>query len=942
MSEEKKPLNGPRKRPSGSSNSAAPQKKRPKPSQSSKPSQGSKPSKPSLMERFKNRTPFQELTPKQKIIQLLILLAVTLLVIGVVAFIVLYIRVPDLDMDNFNYIENARILDKDGNFYQELQGSEKREVVSIDQIPEDVQNAFIAIEDQRFRNHHGVDFPRFTRALLEVAFSGNLDGPGGSTITQQLIKLTHLTSDKTIDRKFQEVVLALRLERVYTKDQILEAYLNKINLSQAWGVQAASKVFFNKDVSQLSISQAAILASIANSPSYFDPYTYNTDEAGNSDFAKDEKGAFILSENNKGRSLLVIDKMLELGYIDQAEYDTAYNELTTNGTGLTYVETQESYSYFTDAIYESIMEDLMETYHYTDTEASEILLNGGLTIESTVDPKVQSAMEACSKNDDLYPAQSGAAAEASQIKSAETGEAINYIPQVGMTVIDNKTGYVVGIVGGREEKTNLSLNRATQKFQPGSSTKPLTAYGPGIDTGKITLASVFQDVPISYQGWTPGNAEGGHGGPTTVREGLTASTNIVAVQANLETGIDVSAEYAEKLGLEIVRDSDKNDLNPAALALGGYTNGQSTLAMASAFSTFPNMGEHKKPIYYTKVTDHKGKVILENKTEGEQVFKAQTAYLMTDTLKGVVQGGTTNISVAGQPVAGKTGTTDENRHAWFCGYTPYYSMAVWYGYDTNVVETSQGTYYLNIDVFGGSKPGPASMFEAVMNQVHADLPAADFPGDPGGISTATIDRVTGKLATDLTALDPRGSMAVNELFIDGTIPSQRDDAHVQVDLCNLTGAYATQFCPEHGNVVRVKPTTPHFPAGVTPLQGVSTSDPNIFIPDEGQNCPIHTSAASTDLQLMVSGGVIGGTINMANGRAIVLVANGPANNSTSFSASSGNVAVNASGNQATLTATSPGTTTITVTQKMPYSISYGGQAQSKEAVFTKQLTVIVL
>ncbi|MDO4288099.1 MAG: transglycosylase domain-containing protein [Eubacterium sp.] len=928
MSEGKKPLRGLSRKHQTTVNSGVSQEETPQSSKAVK-TKGAK-------------IPFRDLPPGKKILRILLTLVIALAAVGVIAFAVLYARVPELDVANFNYIQNARILDKDGQFYQELQGSERREVVSIDQIPEDVQNAFIAIEDQRFRSHHGVDFPRFIKALLGVVSSGSLDGPGGSTITQQLIKLTHLTSEKTIDRKFQEVILALRLEKVYSKDQILEAYLNKINLSQAWGVQAASKVFFNKDVSQLDIAQAAILAAIANSPSYYDPYTYVTDEDGITVIDKDDNGNYILSENNKSRAYLVIDKMLELGYIDQGEYDTAYNELATNNVGLTYVENQESYSYFTDAVYEAVLDDLMETYDYTEAEASEYLLNGGLTIESTVDPKVQGIMETCAKDDSLYPAQSGAAAAASEAQSADTGESYNYIPQVGMTIIDNETGYVAGIVGGREDKTNLSLNRATQKFQPGSSTKPLTTYGPGLDTGAITLASVFQDVPISYQGWTPQNAEGGNGGATTVREGITASTNIVAVQANLETGINVSADYAEKLGLEIVRDGDKNDLNPAALALGGYTNGQSTLAMASAFSTFPNMGEHKEAVFYTRVTDPSGEVILENKTESEKIFKAQTAYLITDALKGVVQGGTTTVSVAGQPVAGKTGTTDENRHAWFCGYTPYYSMAVWYGYDNNVVETSQGTYYLNIGVFGGSKPGPAYMFEEVMNQVHEDLPASDFAANPGGISTASVDKVSGKLATELTAQDPRGNMTVTEMFIDGTAPTQRDDVHINADLCSTTNAYATSHCPDHKTVCRVKATSPHYPEGVTPLQGISYEDPNIYAPDDGQTCPIHTSANNTEINLMVSGGAVGGTINMARGRAIVLVANGPSNASTAFSASSGSISVNATGNQATLTATSTGTATLTVTQKMPYTVSRGGQARSYEATFTKQLTIIVL
>ncbi|MEF9919188.1 MAG: transglycosylase domain-containing protein, partial [Eubacterium sp.] len=599
--------------------------------------------------------------------------------------------------------------DVHGNFYQDLQSSEQREVVSIDQMPEILKNAFISIEDQRFRTHKGIDLKRLGRALLSATTSGSLDGPGGSTITQQLIKLTHLTSDKTIVRKFQELILASRLETIYSKDQILEAYLNKINLSQAWGVQAASKIYFAKSVNDLSLSQSAVLASIANSPSYYDPYTYTENEKGEFIILIDPDGSYPLNEHNRSRSLLVIEKMNELGYINQAEYDQSKSELETNQIGLTHFEPNYNYSYFTDSVYDQIVKDLIAQYHYTEEEASNYLLNGSLIVHATVDPNVQAIMETKASDDNLYPGQSGSAASASAAKTADTGEVTNYIPQVGMTIIDNKTGYVSGIVGGRDEKTNLSLNRATRKFQPGSSTKPLTAYGPGIDTGAITLGTVYADVPISYNGWNPQNSGGGFSGLTTIRQGLTDSINTIAVQANVATGLDTAASYGENLGLDIVKtgDSSMNDMTPAALALGGYTHGQSSLAMASAFSSFPNGGVRTTPTFYTKVVDATGKTILENKPKTTAVFKPQTAYLITDVLQAAVNGGTTNIAINGQPVAGKTGTTDEERHAWFCGYTPYYSMAVWYGYDDNVVETNEGTYYLNIGVFGGSKPGPA-------------------------------------------------------------------------------------------------------------------------------------------------------------------------------------------------------------------------------------------
>lgn len=895
---------------------------------------------------LKKKKGWNDRTIPQKIGLIFIILLILALVSGGVGFGVLYAQTPPLDTDNFNYIENARIMDVNGNFYQDLQGAERREIVSIDTIPAHVQNAFVAIEDQRFRSHHGVDYKRFGRAIIGVLFSGgSLDGPGGSTITQQLIKLTHLTSEKTVTRKFQEMVLATKLERVYTKDQILEAYLNKINLSHAWGVQAASEIYFGKSVSDLNVAQGAMLASIANSPSYYDPYVYTTDEQGNEVFATEADGRYTLNPNNMERSLLVVDKMLELGYIDQAQYDEACAELSGNQVGLVYNEPDSTYSYFTDAVYEQVVTDLQTKYRYTENEATDMLLGGGLTIYATVNPEIQNAMETEAQNEDLYPSQSGAAAAASEAKTADTGVETNYIPEVGMTVIDNSTGNVAGIVGGRDEKTNLSLNRATRKFQPGSSTKPLTAYGPGIDTGAITLGTVFADVPIAYQGWRPNNSSGTFEGLTTVREGITSSVNTIAVQANVATGLTQSAAYGTRLGLDIVQDGDANDMTPAALALGGYTHGQSSLAMASAYSTFPNMGVHKTPSFYTKVVDRSGKTLLEKTDNSEQVFKPQTAYLMTDALKGVVNGGTTNIYVSGQPVAGKTGTTDENRHAWFCGYTPYYSMAVWYGYDENVVETSEGTYYLNIGIFGGSKPGPASMFEAVMNDIHADLEPAAFPDNPGGIITASIDRVSGKLATDLSARDPRGSMAFNELFIDGTAPTEKDDCHVLVTLDVTTNSYATPYCPASAvqNVVRLQKVNRNFPQGITPVDSdyIAASEASVMVPPESQTCPVHTTAAGVEITFLVNGGAVGGTINMQPGKSITVTANGPNNPATVVSASGSSASVSQNGNQIQIAAVSPGVTQITVSQKVSVNYQQGSQVKTYETTYTRTLNVNV-
>lgn len=755
---------------------------------------------------------------------------------GMIFLIYEYQKTPELNLANFEYVESTQIRDKNGEFYQSLQGVERRESVTIAEIPDQVKQAFIAIEDQRFYQHSGIDIRRLGRAVIDAVTSGTLEGPGGSTITQQLIKLTHLTSERSLERKIQEMVLASKLEKVYTKDQILEAYLNKINLSQAWGVQAAAQVYFNKNINEVSLSQAAIIASIANLPSYYDPYVFTTDENGNDVFQREEDGRLALNPNNVERSLNVIAKMKELGYVDEATYQQAEAELKTNQVGLVYNEAAE-YSYFTDSVYSQVVDDLMEKEGYSEEQALNVILNGGLIINATVDPRIQGIMEAAAANEDLYPSQSGTAAEASALVTAETGVETNYIPQIGMTIVDNTTGQVAGIVGGREHKTNLSLNRAMRHFQPGSVTKPLTAYGPGIEKKTVTLGTLYDDTAILYDNWRPNNASMSFSNtPMTVREGLTASTNTIAVQASLTAGLSNCMQFARDLGLDIVPE----DETPAALALGGYTNGQTTLAIASAYATFPNGGQYREPSFYSTVTDKDGNVLLEAKQEPKQVFSPQTTYLISDVLKDVVQGGTTYVSIDGHTTAGKTGTTDEERHAWFAGYTSLYSMAVWYGYDENVVETSEGTYYLNINLTGGEKPGPAGMFEVVMDQVHAELPGTDLPGNPGGISAFQIDRISGNLATGLTARDPRGNMTVSELFIDGTQPKTPDTSHVEVTIDTSTGLLARGGCPANlvRNEVRLNNVAATFPPGITPENGGYTRTPGNLLAPTGQ-CTAH-------------------------------------------------------------------------------------------------------
>jgi penicillin-binding protein 1A len=569
-----------------------------------------------------------------------------MIVVGIGLAVTWMINAPELDMTKFDFNSATTIYDINGDYYQQLQTAESRIPVEIEDVPEVVQLAFVAIEDQRFYSHNGVDIRGTVKAVLSVLFSGSTSGPGGSTITQQLIKLTHLTSEVSIKRKVMEWKLAIQLEKKMTKREILEAYLNKVNMSYTWGIQSAAKLYFDKDVSQLTIAQAAVLAAIINSPSYYNPYLYETDADGNTILSRTqhEDGTYKIAydSDNMDRALTVIYKMHQLGFISDEEYEIAKNDLENNLIALVEPTDTTIYSYFTDAVYQQVLDDIMEKYNYTEDAATDLLLNGGLIINSTVDPIIQNALEVTANNDANFPSQTSSAANASAAMTEYSGVETNYIPQVAAVVIENQTGYVVGIVGGRGEKSgNLTRNRALMKHPTGSATKPITVYSPGIDTGILTMATTFDNNKIDFGGWVVKNSPATYTGMMTCRAALVGSVNVVAVQAQRLVGNEISADYAERFGFEIVRDGTSNDMNSAALALGGYTYGQTTLALASAYTVFPNGGYRITPTFYTTVTDSNGVVILTAEQETIQVISEQTAWIMTSALKQVVKGGTT-------------------------------------------------------------------------------------------------------------------------------------------------------------------------------------------------------------------------------------------------------------------------------------------------------------
>lgn len=867
-----------------------------------------------------------------------------------------YLQAPALDYERFEYIESSQIFDQDGNPYESLQGIENREPISITEVPRVVQLAFVSIEDQRFYSHGGVDFRGTAKAIFSVLTSGSLDGPGGSTITQQLLKLTHLSEVSSLKRKIYEWRMAPQLENQMTKQQILESYLNKVNMSQAWGIEAAAEFFFGKSASELTIAQSAVLASIINAPSYFNPLVYDTDEDGNitvrTETLEDGTVVAAYAPENMERALIVVDQMYTFGHICEAEYKIAVDQLKNNKIGLQPTSERKIYSYFTDSVYTELIKDLQTELSLTEEEASDFLLNRGLKIYSTVDPQIQSTLEQNAKDNSLFPAQSSTAKNASTAMSKKTGEKVEYVPQVAMTVIENKTGHVKAILGGREKTTSLSMNRGLQYFQTGSTTKPLTVYAPGIDSGKITLGTTYDDVRINVNGWRPTNSGGGQSGMCTVRRALAQSLNVVCVQAYFSTGWETILPYTEKLGLNIVTEGDSTDVNPAALALGGYTQGQTTLIMASAFSTFPNGGYRMEPIFYTKVLDKDGNVILEKKQERVEVWREGTAWLITDVLQDAVRGGTTNVSVPGQAVAGKTGTTDSERCAWFCGYTPQYTAAVWYGYDENIVTVDGRTYILNINVVGGSTRGPAAFWESCFRDFYKTkaLASASFPERPKEVVSTSVDAVSGKMPSALSSKDPRGSKVYSEYFLQEFTPAGTDDMHVECTLCARTKLYATEFCPTSSvyTMVLLRKTEERFPSPVKAQKAEfhAKSEAGIVAPKDGAMCTYHNANTANGVEVIANGGLvtnlsISGTktvqarLTTASGSPLAL----PEGTTLSASASNNCVNVSVSGSNIVLTPNYHGTCTVTVTSSTPFKQSVAYQKTSWEETFSYTFTV---
>ena len=601
--------------------------------------------------------------------------------------------------------ENSVVVDSDGNVIAEL-GSERKKIkIKNEDMPENLKNAYVSIEDERYYKHHGVDIRRTGSAIINYVIHIGNSSFGGSTITQQLVK--NLTGDNSgsISRKVKEWWKAYLLECYFSKEEILDMYLNIIYVGpNIYGVGAGSQYYFSKDVQNLSLAECAFLAGINNSPNSYNPFDDETDN----------------TEKIQNRTITVLDKMLELEYITEEEYHTAVSEVNN---GLSFkqgtVESNDGiYSYHTDALINEITQEIADKKNITEDFATNYLYLGGLTINSTQNSSIQDETET-EFNKRQY-----------NIASREGGDPA----QAAMVIIDHKTGQVVACVGGLGEKdTARGLNRATQSTrQTGSSIKPLAVLAPGIDKKKFTAATMYADEETTFAGnYNPVNYDG-YLGEITVRRAVESSQNIPFVEMMEQIGVKTSISYLKDMGITTLTEKDES----LSLALGGLDKGITPLEMAAAYATIANDGVYIEPTFYTEITNQSGKTIAEAKPETHRVFSKQVAYILKEILTQPVKGanGTaTYCSISGMDVAAKTGTTDENYDRWLCGFTPYYTAATWFGYDQNE------TIYFN-------RQNPAGVIWAnVMRNIHSGLASATFE-KPSWIQTETICADSGGIA----------------------------------------------------------------------------------------------------------------------------------------------------------------------------------------------------
>lgn len=772
---------------------------------------------------------------------------------GIGAFRGILSATPNIHLYDVIAVGEATVVyDCEGNEIDQYvaANSNRLRVESLDELPDYLGKAFVAIEDERFYLNNGIDFQGMLRSGWTFIQSGFKATQGASTITQQLLKNTVFTSwtsegknmIKKIKRKIQEQYLALEISKFYSKDDILLEYMNAINLGQnTLGVEAAAKRYFGKSAGELTLSECGVIACITQNPSEYNPLRN--------------------PESNARRRKKCLDNMLDLGFISKAEYDEAIadTDAVYERIGLydiDYRGNTSSGSYFSDAVYEQVKKDLINIAGYNAAVADKYLTSGGLRIESTMDPTIQAIVDEEYANPDNYPDQTNwylnyaltiftendsrknfskenmttwfkankdknfslifssqdAAYEA--IDTYRTAmlndlgvadEKDNYAesisltaqPQIAMVIEDQRTGYVVAIIGGRGTKEGRrTLNRATSSTRsPGSCFKVLAAFAPALDSMGQTLATVYNDAPFNYVDGTPvhnwySNSATPYRGIQSIRKAIEQSYNMVAVKTITVISPQLSYDYLLNFGFTTITDGATinnkfyTDVRQP-LALGGLTYGATPFEVNAAYAAIANMGHYVEPKLYSRVLDSEGNVILDNTNpKSKQVIKETTAFLLTSAMTDVVTRGTGTRSNfdKNMAIAGKTGTSTGPVDSWFAGFTPYYTCTAWTGYDNNKILSESSK--------NNESAITLTMWRAVMARVHQFLPYESFKR-PQGIVQVDICTKSGLLPIPGLC----DTCIKSEYFADGTVPIKYCNVHYEGDLCNYDHLPATEQCP---------------------------------------------------------------------------------------------------------------------------------------------------
>ena len=776
------------------------------------------------------------------------------------------------EVEEINVVPTAyasTILDSDGNEIIQLSTAEaNRTEATSDELTDYLKYAFIDIEDVRFYSHNGIDIKGIFRAIYTNLTTGSSEG--ASTITQQLLKNNvfetggfERSTGSVVKRKIQEWVMAIEIEQIMTKDEILVAYLNTINLGGGtYGVKAAAEYYFGKDLEDLTVSECAVLAAITQNPSAYKPATH--------------------PEANQERQQKVLLNMLENGHITEEEYAEAINDDVYSRISAVTIENEASstYSYFVDALIEQVMEDLQDA-GYTYTQAYNLVYTGGITIYSTQNTTAQEICEEEINNEENYESltttysiswditiskadgsveyynqnhlksyyqeiygsswyldfdsKEEADEYVEEYKSTivEDGDEITFEqifytlqPQVSFTLMDYTTGYVLALVGGRGEKeTSLSFNRATDSYrQPGSTFKIVAVYAPALDLGTATLATTYDDAEFTYPGTSKtvsnwwGNS---YRGLSSVRLGIQNSMNIIALKAMYSLGVSNSINYLQSFGYSKIDASEDANLSTA---LGGITYGVTNLEQCAAFSAIANGGTYIEPTFYTKIVSRDGEVILSKEQETHQVISEETASLLTSAMVDVVENGTgESCSITSAPLAGKTGTTNDANDVWFVGYIPNgLTSCIWVGYDENRTISNSSIQ--------------KALYAKLMDQlvVALDRMGGSFEMS-GDIVTAEVCSKSGQLPTELCEEE---GCVTTEYFAEGTVPTTTCTVHQLVEICTESGLLATEYCPDDCIEEVICIVRPNDIDGSEPKG--ETSDSDSEAPDE--ECDVHTEA----------------------------------------------------------------------------------------------------